>query len=180
MSVETSFIEAIGIAAAAEATIPTLPNKNANVASWTGWTTIGAVDKGHDVDLDEETVEASFFDEVGEVKAPISLTRADVVNFANGIDAIEFICYDGSEALLALGSDVAVTSNVSTKVITLAKRAVVIEVGGRWLDDFPNCTVQFTQLTAGAKEVGKTAVKIMCCSTSTVPAGWQRHHYQAA
>jgi len=176
----TSFIEAIGIAAAAEASIPTLPALNANIASWTGFTTIGSVAKSHDADLDEDTVGIAFFDEEGEVRPPIAMTRTDVVNFANGVDSIEFVCYDGSEALFAIDSSISQASNVSTKTLTLTKRTVVIEVGGKWLDEFPNCKVAITQLTGGAKEVGKTHVKITCCAGASLPAGWERHEYQAA
>jgi hypothetical protein len=181
---ETSFINKIAIHATANTAVPTLAAKGANIATWTGFSEIGSAQRGDDGDLDEDSVAIGFLAENGEVRPPRSLTREDLLLFANGVDSFTFVVYDGSEALLALDSDIAQASNVSEKSGTRAKRTVIIEVNGLWIDYFPNCVVQVSQIAGSfvgdKKAVSKTTFTVYPCATTNQKGGWERHHYQAA
>lgn len=178
---ETSFVNRIAFHATPETTAPTAPAKGSNIASLSGWTVIGSIQAGHDADLDADGVEITFFDEKGEVMPPRSLTREEVLNFRNGVDTITFTAYDGSEALLALGSSLTPTTNITEAVQATTYRTMVVEVNGLWFDYFPRCEVTVTSVPAGyTGEPAKTVFTVRPTATSTIKGGWQRHHYQAA
>lgn len=174
----TNFIRRILIASSAEAAEPTAPAAGSNIASVSGWTAIGAIAKGDDADLDEDSVEIAFFDEVGEVMPPIAITRQDVVPFQNGVDSFEFVCYDASETLITLASDITVTSNAAQKTLTSVKRSVVIEVNGKHYDYFPNVELSLTGAPVAVREVSRLSFMARVCAGATITSGWKRKHYQ--
>lgn len=177
----TNYVNRIAVHANAEQAVPTLPALGSNIADLSGWVIIGSRHAGADVDLAGEDIAASFLDEKGEVRAPRSLCREEVVNFANGIDELSFTCYDGAEALLALGSSLTTTSHVTEAVSTVSYRTVLVEVNGVWVDYYPKCTIDIT--SSGGGYVGDpvvTEVMVRPCGTATVRGGWQRHYYQPA
>jgi hypothetical protein len=180
---ETNFINKIYIHATGETALPTLPSKGANITSYSGAVAIGSRQGGDGADLDSESVTVTLFDEFGEVMAPRSLTREDMLYFANGVDTVEFTAYDGSEALLTLASTFTVAANVLEPTAATTKRTVAIEVNGLWVDYFPSCVVAVTQFSgayAGDKSaVSKTTFTVRPCATMNQPGGWERHYYQS-
>lgn len=179
MVAETNFIHRIGIHASAETALPSLPSKGSNMSSTTGFVIIGTIQDGDDADLDGGDVVATFFDESGEVHPPRSLTREDIVNFRNGIESVAFTAYDGSEALLALASNLSAAANITEAVATNTRRTMFVEVNGRWSDYYPDCDVRM--ITSGGGYTGDpvtTEIMVRPVATASIKGGWQRHHYQ--
>jgi hypothetical protein len=176
----TNFVRRILIADAANATQLTAPNRGSNISTITGWTAIGATAKGDDGNLDSDAVEYSCFDEVGVVQSPISLVPEDVVPFQNGIESFGFTCYDASEAVIELASDVTVTSNVAQKTLATVKRSVIVEVNGLFFDYFPNVELSITAMPNGLTDVSKLTFMARVCAGTVLASGWNREYYQAA
>ena len=109
----TNFVWRILVANAAETAAPTAPSLGSNIASISGYTSIGSIDRGDDANLDSESVDITFFDEDGEIRAPVALTREDIVPMQNGVDSFSSTCYDAAQAVLALASDIT-TSGASS------------------------------------------------------------------
>jgi len=178
---ETSIIYQIGIHATAETTVPSLPNKYSHI-SLPGWTVIGSRDRGDDADLDEDNVDIGLVREDVEINPPMALTAKDALLRKAGADSFEFVCYDGSEDLLELDSDISIAGNIASMSTTRTKRTVLIEVNGLWVDYFPNCVVRVSQMPTGIAEGGisRTRFQVRPLGTSTIGGGWQRHWFQAA
>ena len=178
---ETSVIEKIGIHATAATAVPTLPDKDSGTPmTMTGFVTIGSRDKSHDADLNEDSLTVPFARDDAVVDPPLGLAAADHIQKKAGAIPFEFTCYDAAEALFALDSDISITTHVASMDTTRTKRAVLIEVAGKYVDYFPQCVVQVMEGSVGGGEAGTTKVLVSPEGTSTVPGGWQRHWYQPA
>lgn len=175
----TNFIWRILVGDDANMALPTVPSLGNNFASITGYTAIGSIDRGDDADLDEDTVEVAYFDEDGEVMAPVALSRIDVVSLRNGIDSFGFICYDASKAVLGLASDVSQSGEESQKTLVTVKRTVIIEVNGVYADYFPNVHLKLLKSKAGIAADGAARTEFMakCCRGSVVTSGHKRVNY---
>lgn len=178
---ETSYINKIAFAAAAETAPPTAATKGSNVSDWTGFTTMGSIQAGDDYDADEGDLKISFFDNVGEVHPPRSLTREASVMFQNGVDSLSIPAYDGQEGLLGLCSDITAASNKSEKAASITYRTVIVEVDGLWMDVFPKCRISLSDLSESyaGKKPATAMLMIKPHATTDYPGGWYRVHYQA-
>jgi hypothetical protein len=175
----TNFIWRILVAPAAETAAPTAPALGSNIASISGYTAIGSTARGDDANLDEESVDISFFDEDGEIMAPVSLTREDIVPMQNGVDSFGFTCYDATQAVLALASDIDTSGANSSKTLITVHRTVVIEVNGLLFDYFPNVKLGIVNLPAGIAADGASKIEFVgkVCAGATIPGGWRRTNY---
>ena len=179
---ETSIIYQIGIHATAETAIPTAPAKYAHInLSGAGFTVIGSRDRGDTADLDEDTLDLAFVRESVDIDPPLSLTAKDSILRKAGADSFEFVCYGGQEDLLALDSDISITSHVASFGTTRTKRAVIVEVNGLWVDYYPSCVITVKELPAGLTEGGisRTKFSVRPLGTSTIGGGWQRKWFQS-
>lgn len=178
----TNFLWRVLVAPAANATKLNAPNKGSNIATITGWTAIGAIDRGDDADLDEDSIDIAYFDEVGEVMPPVALSRVDVVNLRNGVDGFSLVCYDASEDLLELASDISITAHVGKKTLTGVKRSVIIETNGVCYDYFPNVLLNLNTLSGAiaGDGVARTELIARCAKGITVTSGHERVWYQPA
>lgn len=175
----TNFINRIAFNLTPETACPVLPAQGSNIADLSGWVVFGAKAAGADADLAGEDVEFSFMEEYGEIRPARSLTRDEIVNFANGVDEISFTAYDGSEDCLSVASSLTTAAHITQATTTTTYRTMLIEVNGLWVDYFPKCDVRVTTATGGY--VGDPAVlefTVRPCGTSTIPGGWTRNYYQ--
>lgn len=175
----TNFIWRILVADAAETAAPTAPSIGSNIASISGYTSIGSVDRGDDANLDSESVNITFFDEDGEIMAPVALTREDTVPMRNGADSFSFTCYDAAQAVLALASDISTSGASSEKTLITVHRTVVIEINGLLYDYFPNVKVGITELPAGIGSDGASKILFSgkCHKGTSIAGGWKRVNY---
>lgn len=175
----TNFVWRILVANAAETAAPTAPSIGSNIASISGYTSIGSIDRGDDANLDSESVDITFFDEDGEIMAPVALTREDIVPMQNGVDSFTFTCYDAAQAVLALASDIDTTGASSEKTLITTHRTVVIEINGLLYDYFPNVKLGVTALPAGIGSDGASKIEFIgkVCKGTSIPGGWKRVNY---
>ena len=176
----TNFLNRILIASAADASELTAPAAGSNISSISGWTAIGSVARGDSADLDADSVEITFYDVYGEILPPVALVKSDVVPLQNGVESFSFVCYDASETLLTLASDITVTGNAAQKTLTSVKRSVTIEVNGLFYDYFPNVELCITGVPVGIAEDGASRTQFMgrVCAGATITSGWKRKWYQ--
>lgn len=175
---ETSVIHQIGIHATAETPVPSLPPKGSHIDLATaGFTVIGSRDAGADADIDEDSVEFPFTRTRVMVDPPGSQTAKDAIMRKNGVAPFEFVCYDASETLLELDSEISVAAHIGSMGTTTTKRAVIIEVSGLFVDYFPNCIIEIAGLPAGYNAISKTKVRVTPLGTATIGGGWQRHWF---
>ncbi len=176
----SNFIYRVLVAAAAEAAAPTAPSAGSNIASITGWTAIGSTDRGDDANLDADSVDISCYDEVGIVMPPVAIVATDIVAMQNGVESFELACYDSSEALLTLASDMTFATNVGQKTLSTVYRSVVIEVNGLYYDYFPRVLLSVTTLPAGIAGDGQSKTKMIARVTAgaTITTGHKRVIYQ--
>lgn len=184
---ETSLISRVAIHATASSALPTLPAKGVNIAksAWTTATfkTLGSVSRhGDDADITDDSIEMTTERVVQEIMQTRGMQRDDIILLQNRITEFSIVCEDASETLMALASDIAITSNEATFDEALAFRAVAIEVNGLWIDYFPKCAVFVDSPSAGYGEDGKAMLTLVCMpvSTAAYPTGWSREWYQSA
>jgi len=176
---ETSVVNKIAIATAAEAAHPTIPAKGSNVASWGSWVTIGSIGQfTDDADLDDSAVKQSEKRNDYTIHPPLSMEPENGGVINEYVDSIAFICYDASEALLTLDSNMSMVSHVGSRTATNTRRSVCVEINGRRLDYYPNCDVEMVTEPGSIKEPMKTSVTIRPYKGAT-GAACQRHWYQA-
>lgn len=175
----TNFIWRILVGDEANMALPTIPSAGSNFASISGYTAIGSIDRGDDADLDEDTVDIAYFDEDGEVMAPVALSRIDTVALRNGVDSFSFVCYDASKLVMGLASDIVQSGEESQKSLVTVKRTVIIEVNGLYADYFPNVHLKLITGKAGIAADGAARTEFMakCNRGTVVTSGHKRVNY---
>lgn len=169
----TNLIWKIGIHPTANTAKPTIPAQGAHV-TMTGFTTIGSVTRGDNLDLDEESVTLPFAREYSMVKPSVSLAAHDHILKSAGATDWSFTTYDISQALLVLDSNIASSTNTMTFTATTTKRTVMLEVNGYASMYFPQCVVSVEQIAggiAGDDAAMKAQVTIRPEATSSIPGG---------
>lgn len=184
---ETNLINRVAIHATASSALPTLPAKGANIAksAWTTatYSTLGSVARhGDDADITDDSVDATVERVVEEIMQTRGLQREDLILLQNRVSEFSIVAEDVSEDLMALASDMAVTSHVTDYAATLTFRSVAIEINGLRLDWYPQCAVFIDGESAGYGTDGKakTTFIFMPVATTAAPSGRLRYHYQAA
>lgn len=182
---ETNIINRIAIHATAETAPPTLASKGSNItqSAWStaGFETFGGrVGFSDDLDLDQESVGIVMDRQISFVDPPRGMGYQDAIPTKNRITEVTFQCYDGSEALLTLDSDMSVASNVAELALTGTKRTLCIEVNGLWVDYFGTVLLQVTDLPGGAiagEGVQKTMVRATVLGGTAADGGLERRYY---
>lgn len=180
---ETSLINVIAINATAESAPPgtELPEKYSNIPSWSGWTTIGSRDRGHNIDLDDAAVNMPMVREVIAIQPPRAGAPQKHILRRNGAGEFSFVCYDIAQALGSLDSALVIgTDNVGRHGTTLTARTVCVELDGIALVRFPKAQVLITEIPAGYGEdgVAKFNVNVKPEGTSETRGGVEVVWYQ--
>lgn len=188
MAANTSIIHRICVHATAASALPILASSGSNIAqaTWStaGYETIGSrANNGDDLDLDGGEISLPIERIEALVRPPRSQAPADAILLQNGFGAWEFGCYDMSEALHTLGSDISVGSNIAQLASSYTKRAVAIEVNGFAVIWFKQAILKVSALPgdfANADPAGavKTRCMVLPLEDSTYPGGGSVHYYQ--
>ena len=178
----TNLIWKIGIHTTPNTSKPTIPNLGSHL-TLTGYTEIGSVARGDDLDLNDESVDLPFMREFSMIKAPVTLAAQDHILKSAGATDWSFGVYDFSEALYALDSNTSISSNTMDFTMTTTKRTVMLEVNGYASFYFPQCIVEIggaKGANAGDDAAMTTQVTIKPEGTASVPGGMQIDWFQAA
>ena len=180
---QTSVVRKIAINPTAETSCPSVVAPGSNV-DWTAsalstWITIGSVnDLSDDVDIGEDAVNFAFpNDRDVEIKPPGSFTTEEWIQRGGAPSEVPFNCYDASQSLLDLDSKFSTTDDVTTVSTSLTYRSMVVEVQGKFLEYLPKVKLTVTESSGAYGEPVLTSVTASVCTTSSVPAGWQRHFF---
>lgn len=182
---EVSVINQIAIHATAETAAPTLPSKGTSISQATmstaGFETIGSAQLNtDDIDLGGDAVNITISSVYAKEDPARSVAPTGAHLIKRRVEPFTFVCDDAREALLTLDSNITVASNRAQLGTTSTRRTVIIEVAGLWIDYFPSCILEVSQLGAGFGEdgVAQTQFNVEPIGTSTYKGGWYREWYQ--
>lgn len=188
MAMNTSLLNKIAIAAAAGTAMPTIPALGANVASWTGWTTCGSINRHTDaISLASDRIAIAYEKELAILREVRSLAPDDAVLISRSVAAFTFSVHDGGQSLYTLDSAMTIATATSAATTgefasSLTKRTVIVETNGQYLDYYPNCVVfvESSESGYGADGIGTSQVYVLPLAYTGYASGWKRVFYQAA
>lgn len=158
-------------------TLPSSPGSNVAKATWNAatWVTIGSVGlRSDNYDMDDENFTPFQVErEIAEIGAPFSQGIDDMVLLSQRLVEAEFKLYDVSEALLALGSDITVASNIAKLAAAFTYRTVAIEIYNTAMIYIPKAVVKFDsiEMGLGADGVARANMTIQPLDVTAAPGG---------
>lgn len=184
MATETSLVSRVAFHATAESALPTLPAAGSNIttADWgtAGFDTVGSRSlRSDDYDADENTWSFEVEERVHRVKAPISDGTDDFILLGRVFNDFEITFYDMDQALLAFGSDIDVTTDITSWTDSMTPRTVAIELNKQGIFVFPKTLVRFNNFEMGMVEdqVARSTATFTPLSTATYAGGWYYEQY---
>lgn len=187
-----TIIHRVAIHTTAGSVIPALADKGAMISksAWSsaGFKTIGAVFGGDDGDLDSDSIDPSYFNEGVDIHPPGSPVRTGHVARQFGIDTVQFVAYDTSQAIFMLNSYGQVADSGDGNVVDYAAaptyRALAIEYLGEQVLYFPKVILTITGSPGGFgpgdDAVAKFQFEAKVFSDSNHPSGFKRHYFVEA
>ena len=182
---ETSIISRIAIHATAETAPPSLPSKGTDItqSAWSGagFETVGGrIGFGDDLDIDEESIAVTREEMLSLVDPPKGQAVEEAIVTKSRVTEVTFQCYDGSEALFTLVSNMTVASNIAELGVTSTYRTLVIETAGRWVDYYGRVLLQLMDTPGGAMSgegVMRSLFRATVTKSTSAPGGWERRYY---
>lgn len=182
----TNLVNLVAIHATAETAPPTWPSAGASLSQATlnsaGYETIGSRNLGsHDYDLDEDTIEIALEKVFEPIEPPRAQAREESIPLKVRPEPFEFVCYDVSQGLWTLDSNLSLTSSgVATPTNTTTKRTVIIEITDTKAWYLPSCIVSIVGEPQGFASggVARTNIQVIPHRTTSYPGGAAIKFYQ--
>lgn len=179
----SALINVIAVHPSAGETPPVDPGAGENVESWAGYVTIGSEHlRTHDANLDQDSITLEIEPGMSPIRPPLALGAVGWTYEGSYMIPWEFTCFDISEELLSLGSNIESDSaNISQLAAAATKRTVIVEYNGFKQLVIPEAYLMYTGETVGVSGEGgvaRTKFTVFAEATAVYKGGFYNKFYQ--